>query len=233
MSNDSPKPATNPALPPKWDSNIEKQYAIYRDYLKHEDWLINWRTTWHATWQGFLLAALGILVQWKSISADALPIYYCLRLLLPALGIYQAYLSWRSVGAALDSIQTLTGCWKDWEDKRRKLLEKALPETPPLSGGGALQAHEQGKRYAARTPVCMMVIWSIILVASLYGLTRPELSSQSQTDSVIYNVMSGGASSQPSGAQARIAELEAQVVALRKANVTGKKAKKQNGAKGR
>lgn len=45
---------------PKWPK-VEKLYQIYRDYLIHEDDLMNQRSTWHLLIQGFLFATFGAL----------------------------------------------------------------------------------------------------------------------------------------------------------------------------
>jgi hypothetical protein len=38
-------------------------YTIFREYVKHEDSLINWRLSWNFTIQGFLFAAYAVATQ--------------------------------------------------------------------------------------------------------------------------------------------------------------------------
>lgn len=44
---------------------VEEIFSLYRDYLKHEDNLINQRTTWLITIQSFLIATFGFSYQKK------------------------------------------------------------------------------------------------------------------------------------------------------------------------
>lgn len=44
-------------------SEAIKLYEVFRDYLKHEDALVNNRLTWTLTIQGFLFAAYGLSIQ--------------------------------------------------------------------------------------------------------------------------------------------------------------------------
>ena len=65
---------TTPALVPEPDPSLDNEdlysvYQIYRDYMKHEDDLLNQRTTWLLVIQGFLFATLGVLGEWVFPSA--------------------------------------------------------------------------------------------------------------------------------------------------------------------
>jgi hypothetical protein len=56
-----------PAVPEK----LAEHFELYRDYVKHEDELINRRLTWLLTVQGFLFAAYGLTNQGYSASSSA------------------------------------------------------------------------------------------------------------------------------------------------------------------
>jgi hypothetical protein len=44
----------------EYNEKLVAHYRIFRDYLQHEDDLINHRSTWHHTIQGLLFTALGV-----------------------------------------------------------------------------------------------------------------------------------------------------------------------------
>lgn len=51
------------SVPPKPILRSEEAFSIYRDYLKHEDDLINNRLSWNFTIQGFLFAAYSFALE--------------------------------------------------------------------------------------------------------------------------------------------------------------------------
>jgi len=56
-----PMDSADPATPDitRFPPGLKRLYEIYRDYIKHEDDLINHRSTWHLLIQGFLFATLA------------------------------------------------------------------------------------------------------------------------------------------------------------------------------
>src|SRR5688572_28835390 len=85
---------------------LEEQYHLYRDYLKHEDGLINYRLTWTLTLQGLLFAALGYLANdlgenGGGAGGRVSPFLRALVLvLIPAMGLLTAAFGWIGILAA-------------------------------------------------------------------------------------------------------------------------------------
>jgi hypothetical protein len=50
---------------PHW-GELLSLYNVYRDYMKHEDDLINQRASWHLLLQGFLFATFGVMGEWQT-----------------------------------------------------------------------------------------------------------------------------------------------------------------------
>src|ERR1700731_3704234 len=48
-----------------WGGDNLKVYDVFRDYVKQEDNLINFRSTWIVTIQGFLYATYGVILSKK------------------------------------------------------------------------------------------------------------------------------------------------------------------------
>ncbi len=119
------------------------RYKIFRDYLKHEDDLINNRLSWNFTIQGFLFAAyvfslqkiadirLGLLnnsvVTERIKQLKVLHTLYDLQLFLvivAALGVSVSFLVYLSVSAARLAIQSLEEKWCEAARSWPKALSK-------------------------------------------------------------------------------------------------------------
>src|SRR5271155_2266738 len=97
-----PPPLPQPTPTPKYSrTHLMRHYKIYRDYMKHEDDLLNHRTTWLLIFQGFLFATLGVIGEWQVAEPS---IFFTERNWLPFLlagaGIFVAGFSWVGLKAA-------------------------------------------------------------------------------------------------------------------------------------
>jgi hypothetical protein len=107
---------------------IERAYTLYRDYVIHEDELINQRLTILIASQSILLAAFGYVLQ-KMV--DSMPPFRetpagpecfflqdyevgvaCWLVLFAVFGLLLAYYSLRSILAARDALTNLSGRWQ-------------------------------------------------------------------------------------------------------------------------
>jgi hypothetical protein len=136
-------------------------YAIFRDYMKHEDDLINQRTTWHCVIQGLLLTAFGWLLQWKidsSVPDQMQSVRATMSIVLPIAGILVAALGFLSCWAADIAIRKLFSDWQrvvsDYPDR--------LPRLPGIAGAGSNLAKNLGKLPSLVIPGLMLIMWLLI-----------------------------------------------------------------------
>jgi ketosteroid isomerase-like protein len=133
-------------------------YGVYRDYLKHEDELINRRLSWNLTLQGFLFAAYGLVIT----KADELKGHLgLLRYLLPMLGVAVSSMSLIGIYAAQDAIKGLNSWWGNITE-----CVKDSPDIlpfPGLTGGGRDTANRLGK-FAHYIPIPILGVWVLILL---------------------------------------------------------------------
>ena len=146
----------------EWDADLDRQYAIYRDYLKHEDNLINHRTTWHSTWQVLLFGALGIVIQGKPDENNTKVIFQFLRFVLPAMGILTSVVGGISVWSAVAAINHLK---EEWKKTSHIYYEKAIPIVPGLTGGGRKLADQLGHVASLSVPVVIFLAWVTVFIA--------------------------------------------------------------------
>jgi len=153
-------------------------YNAYRDYVKHEDTLMNVRMTWFLTIQAFLFSCYALLNQ-KRISAgnfelvrswqefiDITELKFKFSLIILVLicffGYFTARRSYISVRAASLAIVALRSKW-DAEFARRG----PFASLPSITGGGNDKARDEGWASAAFLPRAAMVIW--VLIAIMHG----------------------------------------------------------------
>jgi hypothetical protein len=162
--------ATPSALP------IHEHYKIFRDYVEHEDTLVNNRLLWNINIQGFLFATYGLTIQRlaelqashsqeAAVGTGAVAMR-CLALFLPVLGTSISYLSWRGVKAAQNAIARLEGEW----DAVPK--PPGGPSLPGLTGGGKDANHREGFLAPRYFPWIFVVAWLALLVAYLAAWVR-------------------------------------------------------------
>lgn len=149
-------------LLPKF-SDLRDHYALFRDYMKHEDDLINQRTTWHGVIQGLLLTAFGWLLQWKSDSlfADQMhSVRAAMSYALPIVGIFVAIFGFLSCLAANRAIDKLFKAWQDVPP----LYPAPLPKLPGIAGAGSKPVMQLGKLPSLGIPFLMAVVWVWVFV---------------------------------------------------------------------
>ena len=149
-------------------------YNVYRDYVKHENTLMNVRMTWFLTTQAFLFSSYALLNQ-KRISAGNfelirswqefiggitdLKFKFFILMLIRFFGYFAARRSYISVRAASLAIIALRSKW-DAEFARRG----PFISLPGITGGGDDKARDEGWASAAFLPKAAMVIWGLIAI---------------------------------------------------------------------
>ena len=128
-------------------------FKIFRDYIEHEDELVNQRLLWNINIQGFLFASYGFSVQklaevqvtQKLAEAQAhlvltpettgITALRWFMVILPLFGIFISVLSFKGVRAAQYAIRRLS---RDWEKavNERLLFPLDDPLLPGMIGGG-------------------------------------------------------------------------------------------------
>jgi hypothetical protein len=135
-------------------SSIRVQYyRIFRDYLKHEDALINHRLQWNLTIQAFLFATYGFCLQ-KLLDSNPSghPVEVAILakvtyVVLPLVGVFVAIVSFLGTLAARKAITQLEDDWNEkfvgvekeklQDHKAVKAKLNALnPFLPSVTGGG-------------------------------------------------------------------------------------------------
>lgn len=150
---------------------LDKLFILYRDYLKHEDVLINYRTTWLVSVQSFLIATFGFSYQKKfEVLAQAIEksavakleisiyLYDFFMVLLIVIGVFTSVAAMRSVSAAVLAINELKEKWE--------AIIKYYPplyHLPNITGGGNTTASAIGAGLALRLPRGFLISWTVIL----------------------------------------------------------------------
>jgi len=138
-------------------------YDLYRDYVKHEDELINRRLSWNLTLQGFLFATYGVSFQVLGNSAASDELKRHIKLLacaLPVIGGSVAILALLSILAAQASIDELK---IRWAYPAGHIREDVLEMLPGLTGAGRRFANRWGKIPQVGIPCVMIAAWIFLL----------------------------------------------------------------------
>ena len=154
------------ALTPK------EHFALYREFITHEDLLMNNRLSWSLVIQGFLFAAYAgalqklVDIQTKCQANASTPAriqLHTLLVLLPLLGLFVSFFVLMGVNAARVAIETLYKRWKQEvvHDYKRSGPHYGLPE---LIGGGSTFAHKTGLWATFSIPLVFGVIWLALLL---------------------------------------------------------------------
>lgn len=157
---------------PIYNEELVAHYRIFRDYLQHEDDLINHRSTWHHTIQGLLFTALGVTLAKLDPTADrqAAAVQKALIVLLPVLGMSISLAAFLSIRAATQALDELRNQW-------RGLIEvygdEAWPTLPGLTGAGNQWAIRWGKAPAYVIPVVIGAAWLALLLIALSQMSLP------------------------------------------------------------
>ncbi len=161
---------------PEFDP-LKDLYGIYRDYMKHEDDLINQRSTWHLLIQGFLFATFGVMGEWQLEAAGGYlhserPL---LVLILSGCGLLIALAALSSIIAANTAIQHLCSQWSNIKSRVSTDLSDAFPG---LAGAGSDQAKRWGKLPAHLIPIFVAAAWGLILAMAIHDSINPPQASQ-------------------------------------------------------
>jgi hypothetical protein len=159
----------------------EEVFIIFRDYVKHEDMLINQRMTWMITIQSFLIATFGFSYQKKleiiskiftepkslehRLSEFMLTIqmYNAFLVIICIVGIRMSRITFLITDAANHSIG---GLEKKWE-ATSKLYE--TDHLPKLTGGDGdyVKAKESGKKLSRFLTRFFIGFWVVIIIFML------------------------------------------------------------------
>jgi hypothetical protein len=152
------------------DESILQLFQIYRDYVKHEDGLINFRVTWFIATQAAIFAAYGFLVH-DTLKrgpflalADGQPVtpLFAAVMLLCTLGGLSSVTSFFSIHAALIATRTVHRRWRD--HVLRGVEREWLPD---IVGGGNALAPWFGWLSARTLPAVSLAVWVGIACAHL------------------------------------------------------------------
>jgi hypothetical protein len=149
-------------------------YTVFRQYLVHEDDLINQRTTWSITIQGFIIVAFGLSFQNRlNLNiANAAQIqsitkfdreYGMLILALATLGLGVSLICLVSVRAGQIAIRGLIKIWGQWHNAHPR-----SPGYPPLSGGGEYWATRLGHAAPIVLQSFFVLFWITVLMLQLF-----------------------------------------------------------------
>lgn len=158
-------------IPPK---KFDELFTLYRDYLEHEDGLINYRTTWLVSVQSFLIATFGFSYQKKfEVLGQAITkctvgelevtiyLYDFFLFLLVLIGIVTSRAAIRSVKAAVLAIGALQ---KKWEGMIEHKEYPELFHLPKVIGGGFHKTPDEGAELALGLPKVFLISWCVIFV---------------------------------------------------------------------
>lgn len=166
-------------------------YSVFRDYIKHEDDLINYRLNWNFTIQGFLFAAcsftlqkvadLKIVVATKTVQESARPdLQRAMQILkrsiyvMGGLGISVSVLIFVGAFAAFLASKAIEEKWLDGHEEYRWHPGKAHSHgrhLPGVAGGGNCKAPKLGFGAPLAIPVFFVGAWLILLsLTRLIGL---------------------------------------------------------------
>lgn len=139
------------------------RYEVFRDYVKHEDSLINNRLTWLLISQGLIFNAYSTLEKSKidacinhhaGITADL----SALQGALGVVGLLICVFSFLGIQAARYAIQGLKQTWGTTVDN----------ELPALAGGDSKFADKFGWLPALSIPVTLFFAWGFILTRQFF-----------------------------------------------------------------
>jgi hypothetical protein len=135
-------------------------YREFRDYIKHENVLINYRLQWSLSIQAFLFAAYGLGLQHYG---DLHPEHIVrFSKLVPAVGIAVSIIALLSVLAAELAIRKIREQWKGVAD--RPEYKQTVEVVPGLTGGGSDWAYCLGHAWPIGIPFLLGIAWGAIWV---------------------------------------------------------------------
>lgn len=168
-------------------------YKEYRDYIKHEDALINQRLAWALTVQGFLFASYALVLN-KMIEIERcteaggrMPILAPLHnqaglflVLLCFIGVTICFCAYGSIRAAESAVSAVKETFERMQpasaegDRFFYRFDHPSPaRLPRLTGGGTLFGEVRGRRLASAIPAVIGLVWILSLGATGYAVLKP------------------------------------------------------------
>jgi hypothetical protein len=151
-----------------WDAKFTlfTYYKFLREKVRREDDLTNQRTTWSMQFQGFLVAAMALLLSSSKWTGGMTAGIEFLRLLtFPAIGLMGlslACMTRAGVAASRDAIIKVKSYWQCYVDRDLQIVPSRAPRTY-----GRWQQHQIGTRYVLWIPTMFLLFWSVYLSALL------------------------------------------------------------------
>ena len=128
-------------------------YQRYRQYIEHENLLVNFRTTWAIGANSFLLLAYGTTLT----SANGPHPQFLAALAI--VGIFVNAASWVSVEAAFSALHAIKTRWEE--------LTIRHPLLPPITGAGKTWIIRWGHFGSRFLLLALAVIWLSLLIYTL------------------------------------------------------------------
>jgi len=150
---------------------LHQHYKLFRDYVEHEDGLINKRLLWTINIQGFLFLGYGYAVQKLADPPLKEPaslgnLLYVLLFVFPGLGVVVGFFCWMVIWAAVGALKNLETEWTT-----RALAQHqndAASILPGLVGGGKRRYHVWGLLAPTIFPWMFIIAWVILLGFSVH-----------------------------------------------------------------
>jgi hypothetical protein len=128
-------------------------YQRYRQYIEHENLLVNFRTTWAIGANSFLLLAFG-----TTLTSTSGP-HVEFLVALSTVGIFVNVASWVSVEAAFSALHSIKTRWERLGIKH--------PFLPPITGAGDQRVIRFGHFGSRFLLFALAIIWAGLEVYSL------------------------------------------------------------------
>jgi hypothetical protein len=160
-------------MAPDWQPSADGKgkyielYNLYRDYLKHEDGLINWRTSWFLVVQAVVLGAYATL----RIKSNLL---YHTILALASVGFFSCALHVISILAAVLAIRALRAKW----EMLIHVLDEDAKLLPGITSGGRRTRNTGGHLLAVMLPAIFGSLWLFVAASGYLQWDRQNEQSE-------------------------------------------------------
>jgi len=144
-------------------ADADKLYSTLRDYLKHEDSLINWRISWNLGLQTALFAAFGLLLKKSDLGSSTLHIETFLHYGPYGLAIVGQLIGMSSFLGVIAAHRSLDALTARWNEAKNHVGEAIWLTYPPLSAAGDPFARRFGKWGALGPIIVLQTSWLLIL----------------------------------------------------------------------
>jgi hypothetical protein len=148
-------------------------YKIFRDYIEHEDGLVNNRLLWNINIQGFLFATYGFSVQKlaeiqhgvEGTGGSGATALRWLLVILPFFGGSISFLSWQGVMAAQKATINVKTLWMNTAEKEHPA---GHPTLPGITGGGEGPNTIAGHKAPKIFPWLFIGAWVLLFLAYVW-----------------------------------------------------------------